>query len=87
MIKNAAKGGASVRNIPYKRRGASLGVPDGKTLLYQVRQSSWRVSGRCQSGYRGTSDFKRTDNDFGGVISKDGNTIYFHRGEDTSYSL
>ncbi len=90
MIKNAMKGGASVqRTFRTNVQGFSWS-PDGTTLCFsEVRnghQGIYLVSSEQGSVVRQISS--GNDNDFGGVISKDGNTIFFHRGEGfSSYSL
>jgi Tol biopolymer transport system component len=90
MIKNAAKGGASVQRTFRTNVEGFTWSPDGKTLCFtEVRGNHhgvYLVDANQGTVVRQISN--GTDNDFGGVISKDGNTIYFHRGEGyASYNL
>ena len=90
MIKNAAKGGASVQRTFRTNVEGFTWSPDGKTLCFtEVRGNHhgvYLVDANQGTVVRQISN--GTDNDFGGVISRDGNTIYFHRGEGyASYSL
>ena len=90
MIKNAAKGGASVQRTFRTNVEGFSWSPDGKTLCFtEVRGNHhgvYLVDANQGTVVRQISN--GTDNDFGGVISTDGNTIYFHRGEGyASYSL
>ena len=90
MIKDAKKGGVSVqRTFRTNVQGFSWS-PDGKTLCFtEVRnghQGIYLVDADQGTVVRQIST--GTDNDYGGVISRDGNTIYFHRGEGLdSYSI
>lgn len=90
MIKSASKGGASVqRTFRTNVQGFSWS-PDGKTLCFtEVRnghQGVYLVDANQGTVVRQISN--GSDNDYGGVISNDGNTIFFHRGEGyASYSL
>lgn len=90
MIKSASKGGASVqRTFRTNVQGFSWS-PDGTTLCFtEIRsghQGIYLVDANQGTVVRQISN--GTDNDFGGVITRDGNTIYFHRGEGfASYSL
>lgn len=90
MIKSASKGGASVqRTFRTNVQGFSWS-PDGKTLCFtELRnghQGVYLVDANQGTVVRQISN--GNDNDYGGVISKDGNTIFFHRGEGyASYSL
>lgn len=90
MIKNASKGGASVqRTFRTNVQGFSWS-PDGSTICFtEIRnkhQGIYLVDANQGTVVRQISN--GTDNDFGGVISNDGNTIFFHRGEGlSSYSL
>lgn len=90
MIKSASKGGASVqRTFRTNVQGFSWS-PDGKTLCFtEIRnghQGIYLVDANQGTVVRQISN--GNDNDFGGVISSDGNTIFFHRGEGySSYSL
>jgi len=90
MIKSASKGGASVqRTFRTNVQGFSWS-PDGTTLCFtEVRnghQGIYLVDANQGTVVRQISN--GTDNDYGGVITRDGNTIFFHRGEGySSYSL
>lgn len=90
MIKSASKGGASVqRTFRTNVQGFSWS-PDGKTLCFtELRnghQGVYLVDANQGTVVRQISN--GNDNDYGGVISPDGNTIFFHRGEGyASYSL
>ena len=90
MIKSASKGGASVqRTFRTNVQGFSWS-PDGTTLCFtEVRgghQGIYLVDANQGTVVRQISN--GSDNDYGGVISNDGNTIFFHRGEGrSSYSL
>lgn len=90
MIKNAQKGGASVQRTFRTNVEGFSWSPDGKTLCFnEVRgghHGIYLVSSTQGSVVRQISN--GNENDYGGVISKDGNTIFFHRGEgNASYSL
>lgn len=90
MIKSASKGGASVqRTFRTNVQGFSWS-PDGTTLCFnEVRNGHhgiYLVNSKQGSVVRQISS--GTENDLSGVISQDGNIIYFHRGEGyDSYSL
>ena len=90
MIKSAAKGGASVqRTFRTNVQGFSWS-PDGSTLCFtEIRnghQGIYLVDAEQGTVVRQISN--GNDNDLGGVITPDGNTIFFHRGEGlSSYSL
>lgn len=90
MIKNSSKGGASVqRTFRTNVQGFSWS-PDGRELCFtEVRgghQGIYLVSANQGTVVKQISN--SGDNDMGGVISRDGNTIFFHRGEGlSSYSL
>ncbi len=90
MIKSASKGGASVqRTFRTNVEGFSWSA-DGKTLCFtEVRgghHGIYLVDAEQGSVVRQISN--GTENDYGGVLSRDGNTIFFHRGEGmSSYSL
>lgn len=91
MVKDAHKGGASVqRTFRTSVQGVSWS-PDGKTLCFTEKRNKhygvYLVNADQGSVIRQIST--GTDNDFGGVISGDGQTIFFHRGESgvASYSL
>lgn len=79
MIKNAAKGGASVQRTFRTNVEGFSWSPDGKTLCFtEVRGNHhgvYLVDANQGTVVRQISN--GTDNDFGGVISTDGNTIYF----------
>ncbi len=90
MVKDAKRGGSSVqRTFRTNVRDFTLS-PDGKTIcftewrgghygIYLVDTEQGNVVRQVSSG---------TDNDFAGQISKDNNTVYFHRGEGMgAYSL
>ncbi len=90
MVKNSSKGGASTqRTFRTNVEGVSWSG-DGNTLCFtEVRSGHHGVYlVAADQGTVVTQVSNGTDNDFGGVISNDGNTIYFHRGEGmASYSL
>lgn len=90
MIKSAHRGGASVQRTFRTNVQGFTWSPDGKTLCFsEIRNGHhgiYLVSSEQGSVVRQISN--GNDNDLGGVISKDGNTIFFHRGEAfASYSL
>lgn len=90
MIKSAAKGGASVQRTFRTNVEGFSWSPDGTTLCFtEVRNGHhgiYLVDSNQGTVVRQISN--GTDNDFGGVITRDANTIYFHRGEGlASYSL
>ncbi len=90
MVKSAKKGGASVQRTFRTTVEDFTWSPDGTTLcftevrnghhgIYLVNADQGSVVKQISGG---------TDNDFGGIISADGNTIFFHRGEGlSSYSI
>ncbi len=90
MVKSASKGGASVqRTFRTNVQGFSWS-PDGKTICFtELRnghQGVYLVDANQGTVVRQISG--NSDNDMGGVISPDGHTIFFHRGEGfDSYSL
>lgn len=91
MVKDAHKGGVSVqRTFCTSVQGVSWS-PDGKTLCFtEVRNNHYGVylvNAEQGSVIRQISN--GTDNDLGGVISTNGQTIFFHRVESgkASYSL
>ena len=90
MIKSASTGGASVqRTFRTNVQGFSWS-PDGKTLCFtEIRnghQGIYLVDAEQGTVVRQISN--GSENDLGGVITPDGNTIFFHRGEGLeSYSL
>lgn len=90
MIKNAAAGGASVQRTFRTNVQGFTWSPDGKELCF----TEWRgghLGIYLVSADQGTvvkQISNNNDNDMGGVITQDGNTIFFHRGEGmSSYSL
>lgn len=90
MIKNAAKGGASVQRTFRTNVEGFSWSPDGNTLCFtEVRGNHhgiYLVDANQGTVVRQISN--GNDNDYGGVISPDGNTLYFHRGEGyANYSL
>ncbi|WP_295729987.1 hypothetical protein [uncultured Muribaculum sp.] len=90
MVKSAKKGGASVQRTFRSAVEDFTWSSDGKTLcftevrnghhgIYLVNADQGSVVKQISGG---------TDNDYGGVLSRDGNTIFFHRGEGlSSYSI
>lgn len=90
MIKNAAKGGASVQRTFRTNVEGFSWSPDGTTLCFtEVRgghHGIYLVDANQGTVVRQISN--GNDNDYGGVITRDGGTIFFHRGEGyASYSL
>lgn len=90
MIKNASAGGASTQRTFRTNVEDFTWSPDGKTLCFtEVRgghHGIYLVDSEQGSIVRQISN--GNDNDYGGVFSRDGNTIYFHRGEGfSSFSL
>lgn len=90
MIKNATKGGASIQRTFRTNVDGFTWSPDGKTLCFtEVRNNHhgvYLVDANQGTVVRQISN--SGDNDYGGVMSDDGNTIFFHRGEGmSSYSL
>lgn len=90
MIKSAGKGGASVQRTFRTNVEGFSWSPDGKTICFtEVRgghHGVYLVDANQGTVVRQVSN--SNDNDYGGVISPDGNTIFFHRGEGySSYSL
>lgn len=90
MVKDAKKGGASVqRTFRTNVRDFTLS-PDGSTICFTEWRSGhygiYLVDAVQGNVVRQVSN--GTDNDYAGQISKDNNTIFFHRGEGfNSYSL
>lgn len=90
MIKSSSRGGASVQRtfrtnvegFTWSADGTKLcftEVRNGRHGIYTVNADQGTVVSQVSNG---------SDNDFGGVFSSDGNTIFFHRGEGmSSYSL
>lgn len=90
MVKNAKKGGASVRRTFRTAVEDFSWSPDGTTLCFtEVRNGHhgiYLVNAEQGSVVKQISG--GNDNDYGGVLSRDGNTIFFHRGEGfQSYSI
>lgn len=90
MIKSSSKGGASVQRTFRTNVQGFTWSPDGKELCFtEIRgghQGVYLVSAEQGTVVKQISN--SSDNDMGGVISRDGNTIFFHRGEGlSSYSL
>ncbi len=90
MIKSAAKGGASIQRTFRTNVEGFSWSPDGNTICFtEVRgghHGIYLVDANQGTVVRQVSG--GNDNDYGGVISPDGNTIFFHRGEGySSYSL
>ena len=90
MIKSASKGGASIQRTFRTNVEGFSWSQDGKTLCFtEVRgghHGIYLVDAEQGSVVRQISN--GNENDYGGVLSKDGNTIFFHRGEGmSSYSL
>lgn len=90
MVKSAQRGGASLQRTFRTNVQGVTWSPDGKTLCF----SEWRNNRQgiyltnSEQGAVVLQVSGASDNDFGGVIAKDGNTIYFHRGEGfESYSI
>lgn len=90
MIKSATKGGASVQRTFRTSVQGFTWSPDGKEICFT------ELRGGHQGVYLVPADqgtvvkqiSNGSENDFGGNISPDGNTIFFHRGEGySSYSL
>ncbi|WP_279159287.1 hypothetical protein [Muribaculum intestinale] len=90
MVKNAKKGGASVQRTFRTAVEDFSWSPDGTTLCFtEVRNGHhgiYLVNAEQGSVVKQISG--GNDNDYGGVLSRDGNTIFFHRGEGfQSYSI
>lgn len=90
MIKNAAKGGSSTQRTFRTNVVGFTWSPDGKELCFTELRNNhygiYMVNADQGSVVRQISG--SNDNDLGGVISRDGNTIFFQRGEGmSSYSL
>lgn len=90
MVKSSTTGGASVqRTFRTNVQGVSWS-PDGKNFVFTELRSGhqgvYLVNADQGSVVRQISG--SNDNDLGGVMTADGNTIFFHRGEGlSSYSL
>ncbi len=90
MIKNAAKGGASTQRTFRTNVEGFSWSPDGKTICFtEVRNNHhgvYMVAADQGTVVRQISG--GVDNDYGAVMTADGNTVFFHRGEGArSYSL
>ena len=90
MIKSASKGGPSVQRTFRTNVEGFTWSPDGSTLCFTEARGGhhgvYLVDANQGTVVRQISN--GTDNDYGGVLSPDGNTIFFHRGEGrSSYSL
>jgi len=90
MIKSASKGGASIQRTFRTNVAGFSWSPDGSTLCFTELRSGhhgvYLVDAEQGTVVRQISN--GTDGDYGGVMSSDGNTIFFHRGERrSSYSL
>lgn len=90
MIKNASKGGSSTQRTFRTNVTALSWSPDGSTLCFTElrnnRHGIYLVPASQGTVVRQISG--SNDNDLGGVISADGSTIFFQRGEGgSSYSL
>jgi len=90
MVKDAKRGGASVQRTFRTNVEGFSWSPDGKTLCFtEVRgghHGVYLIPAAQGTVVRQISN--SNDNDFAGVMSSDGNTIFFHRGEGySSYSL
>lgn len=90
MVKDAAKGGASVqRTFRTNVRDFTLS-PDGSTICFTEKRGGhfglYLVDFKQGNVVRQVSN--GMDNDYAGQITKDNNTIFFHRGEGfDAYSL
>lgn len=83
MVKNSSAGGASIQRT-FRTLVEDLSwSPDGTTLCFteyrNERHGIYLVNAEQGSVVRQISN--SNDNDFGGVMSADGNTIYFHRSD------
>lgn len=90
MIKSAVKGGASVQRTFRTSVQGFTWSRDGKDLCFtEMRgghQGVYLVSADQGTVVRSISS--SSDDDYGGTISPDGNTIFFHRSDGySSYSL
>ena len=90
MIKSASKGGSSVQRTFRTNVEDFTWSYDGKTLCFtEVRgghHGIYLVNAEQGSVVQQISN--SNENDLGGVLSRDGKTIFFHRGEGmSSYSL
>lgn len=90
MVKSAQEGGISVQRTFRSNVLDFTWSPDGKTLcftemrnghcgIYLVDADQGSIVRQISSG---------TDNDYGGSLTQDNNTVFFHRGEGfSSYSI
>lgn len=90
MIKSSSTGGASTQRTFRTNVQGFTWSPDGTTLCFtEIRsghQGIYLVN--ADQGTVVSQISNSGDNDLGGVMSRDGNTIFFHRGEGmASYSL
>lgn len=90
MVKSAKSGGVSVQRTFRSNVEDFTWSPDGKTLCFtEVRNGHhgiYLVDAEQGSIVRQISS--GTENDFGGTLTNDNNTIFFHRGEGlSSYSI
>ena len=90
MVKEAKKGGASIQRTFRSNVAGFSWSQDGTTLCFTEERGGhhgvYLVPADQGSVVRQISN--GNDNDYGGIISHDGNTIYFHRGEGyANYSL
>lgn len=90
MVKSARQGGVSVQRTFRTNVSDFSWSPDGTTLCFTElrngRYGIYLVDSEKGSIVRQISN--SADNDFAGVMSSDGNHIYFHRGEGAqTYSI
>lgn len=90
MVKDASQGGASVQRTFRTGVTDFTWSPDGKDLCFSERRGGhfgiYLVDAAVGNVVHQIST--GTDNDYGGIMSKDCRTIYFHRGEGmNSYSI
>lgn len=90
MVKDAKKGGSSTQRTFRSAVDGFSWSPDGSTLIFTEWRNNhhgiYMVNATQGSIVRQISG--GTDDDYAGVMSPDGNTIYFHRGEGySSYGL
>ncbi|MCD8176139.1 MAG: hypothetical protein LUE98_01405 [Tannerellaceae bacterium] len=90
MVKNAAEGGVSVQRTFRSNITDFTWSEDGSTLCFtELRNNKFGVYlVNAQEGAVVQQISTSNESDFAGVLSPDGNIIYFHRGEGYSnYSL
>lgn len=90
MVKSAQQGGVSVQRTFRTNVEDFSWSPDGNTLCFTEfrngKHGVYMVNAERGNIVRQISN--TNENDFAGVISKDGNTIFFHRGEGAqNYSI